>query len=88
MYQLIQYLGRDHNIGVEGLFRKHGNLKKQQALKERLNRGVGLNLDDNEFTVHECAAVLKNFLASLPEPLLTDAYYSAHCQVTKIRCCA
>ena len=81
VYQIIEFLGRENNISVEGLFRKHGNIKKQNALKERLNRGVSLNLDEGEFTVHECAAVLKGFLASLPQPLLTDAYYSAHCQV-------
>ena len=44
-------------------------------------QGVPLYLDDDEFSVHECAGVLKNFLANLPEPLLTDAYYKAHCQV-------
>jgi transcriptional regulator of NAD metabolism len=38
VYQIIEYLGRNHNITCEGLFRKHGNLKKQQALKERLNK--------------------------------------------------
>ncbi|XP_023322416.1 rho GTPase-activating protein 19 isoform X2 [Eurytemora carolleeae] len=81
VYQIIEYLGRSHNITSEGLFRKHGNLKKQQALKERLNKGVPLNLDEDEFSVHECAGVLKNFLANLPEPLLTDAYYRAHCQI-------
>jgi len=85
VYQIIEYLGRPHNITQEGLFRKHGNLKKQQALKERLNKGVALNLDEEEFSVHECAAVLKQFLAMLPEPLLTDAYYRAHCQVPLLR---
>merc|ERR1719450_138664 len=85
VYQIIEYLGRPHNIVQEGLFRKHGNLKKQQALKERLNRGVPLNLDEEEFSVHECAAVLKHFLAILPEPLLTDACYRAHCQVPSLR---
>ena len=44
-------------------------------------QGIPLNLDEDEFSVHECAAVLKTFLANLPEPLLTDAYYRAHCQV-------
>ena len=89
VYQIIEYLGRPHNIVQEGLFRKHGNLKKQQALKERLNKGVALNLDEEEFSVHECAAVLKHFLAILPEPLLTDACYRAHCQVrfTWFPCC-
>ena len=38
VYQIIEYLGRKHNITCEGIFRKHGNLKKQQALKERLNK--------------------------------------------------
>ena len=85
VYQIIEYLGRPHNIVQEGLFRKHGNLKKQQALKERLNKGVALNLDEEEFSVHECAAVLKHFLAILPEPLLTDACYRAHCQVPALR---
>jgi hypothetical protein len=49
-----------------------------------LCKGIPLNLDEDEFSVHECAAVLKNFLANLPEPLLTDAYYRAHCQVLPV----
>ena len=39
VYQLVEYLAREHNIKTEGIFRKHGNLKKQTALKERLNKG-------------------------------------------------
>ena len=73
--QLIEYLRRPENIKVEGIFRKHGNLKKQQTLKERLNKGITVDLDSAEFTVHEVAATLKNFLSDLSEPLLTDAYY-------------
>jgi len=81
VFQIIEFLGRPHNITTEGIFRKHGNLKKQQALKERLNRGIPLDLDDCEFSVHECASVLKQFLANLPQPILTEAYFRAHCQV-------
>ena len=33
------------------------------------------------YTPHGTMQVLKQFLANLPEPLLTDAYYQAHCQV-------
>ena len=80
-YQLVHFLARDSHLKFEGIFRKHGNLKKQAALKERLNKGVAMDLDSGEFSVHECAAVLKSFLAELPEPLLTDAQYRAHCQV-------
>lgn len=52
-----------------------------QVLKERLNRGVPMDFDKGEFSVHECASVLKNFLSELPEPLLTDRFFHAHCQV-------
>ena len=69
VFQIIEFLGRPHNITTEGIFRKHGNLKKQQvllffkgssivstsfvfqALKERLNRGIPLDLDECEFSV-------------------------------------
>ena len=43
-----------------------------------------MNLEDGEFSVHECAAVLKSFLSELSEPMLMDAYYLAHCQVTQL----
>ena len=82
--QLMEYLRRPENLKIEGLFRKHGNLKKQQTLKEKLNKGIVVDLDSGDFTVHECAATLKNFLSDLSEPLLTDAYYSAHCQVVSL----
>ncbi len=42
---------------------------------------MAVDLDAGEFSVHECAAVLKYFLSELKEPLLTDACYRAHCQV-------
>jgi hypothetical protein len=31
--------------------------------------------------VFECASVLKSFLSELPEPLLSDRFFHAHCQV-------
>ena len=45
VFQIIEYLKRPSNLKVEGLFRKHGNLKKQQTLKERLNKGIVIDLD-------------------------------------------
>jgi hypothetical protein len=73
IFQIIQFLDRGNNIEQIGLFRKTGNLQKQKVLKERLNRGVPMDLDKREFSVHECASVLKSFLSELPEPLLTDS---------------
>ena len=80
--QIIEYLKR--NLQVEGLFRKCGNLQKQKALSKRLNSGIPVDLDSGEFSVHEASAVLKTFLSELSEPLLTDAYYKAHCQVAQM----
>ena len=40
-----------------------------------------MDLDKGEFSVHECASVLKSFLSELPEPLLSDRFFHAHCQV-------
>ena len=85
VFQIIKYLKRPDNLKIEGLFRKCGNLKKQQTLKERLNKGIIVDLDYGEFSTHECASTLKTFLSDLPEPLLTDAYYRAHCQVATMK---
>jgi len=84
IYQIIQFLEQPQQIVTEGIFRKHGNLKKQQVLKQMLNQGAVINLDDGEFSVHECASVLKGFLQELPEPLLTDAHFEAHTQVAQM----
>lgn len=46
-----------------------------------MSQGVFLDLDDGRFSVHDCASVLKGFLADLSEPLLTDLHYPAHCQI-------
>lgn len=69
------------DICQEGIFRRSGKMTRQQELKSFLNQGMPLNLDDGHFSVHDCASVLKNFLAELPESLLTDAHYPAYCQI-------
>ena len=72
VFQIIEYLKRPANMKVEGLFRKHGNLKKQQTLKEHLNKGLTVDLDLGDFSVHECAATLKTFLSDLSEPIVSS----------------
>lgn len=69
------------DITVEGIFRRTGALSRQQELRSLLNQGVTLNLDDGTYSVHDCASVLKGFLAELPEPLLTEMHYPAFCQI-------
>ncbi|KXJ81980.1 hypothetical protein RP20_CCG016115 [Aedes albopictus] len=82
--QLIDFLVQEKNISQEGIFRKTGSLQRQSELKNALLHGVPINLEKGDFTAHDCASVLKNFLADLSEPLLTEHYYPAYCQVADL----
>lgn len=72
-----------HGIDIvqEGIFRRTGKLTRQQELKTAMSQGLSLDLNDGRFSVHDCASVLKGFLAELSEPLLTDLHYPTHCQI-------
>lgn len=78
-YSHLFYKFKD--IMQEGIFRRTGKLTRQQDLKNSLYQGIPLNLNDGRYSVHDCASVLKGFLAELPEPLLSDLHYPAHCQI-------
>jgi hypothetical protein len=45
-----------------------GNLKKQQALRERLNRGIAIDLEDGEFTVKNYAESSSIFYLKFARP--------------------
>ncbi|XP_053691330.1 serine-rich adhesin for platelets-like [Sabethes cyaneus] len=81
--QLINFLIQEKNIIQEGIFRKTGSLNRQNELKNGLVQGVTICLEKGDFTAHDCASVLKSFLADLSEPLLTEHYYSAYCQMAQ-----
>ena len=83
-YQLIEFLSREENLTHEGLFRKTGNITRQQELKQGLLSGSSIDFESCVYSPHDCASVLKGFLANLSEPLLTKALYPAHCQVADI----
>ncbi|XP_033340525.2 uncharacterized protein LOC117228697 [Megalopta genalis] len=82
--QLIEYLSKEQNIIQEGIFRRTGKLTRQQDLKSTMYQGISLSLNDGQYSVHDCASVLKGFLAELPEPLLSDLHYPAHCQIAEL----
>ena len=73
---MITISGR--NVVEEGIFRKTGTVRKQQELLDRIERGEDLELEAGNFSIHECASVLKTFLGNLTEPLATNACYKAH----------
>ncbi|XP_057340181.1 uncharacterized protein LOC130677435 [Microplitis mediator] len=81
---LMEYLSKEQCINQEGIFRRTGKLKRQQDLKSLLYQGHPLNLDDGIYSVHDCASVLKSFLAELSEPLLTESHYPVHCQLAEL----
>lgn len=72
------------DIVQEGIFRRTGSMARQHDLRRRINEQSELNLDDGVYTVHDCASVLKGILADLPEPLLTDYFYTAYCQIADL----
>ncbi|XP_008198135.1 rho GTPase-activating protein 19 isoform X2 [Tribolium castaneum] len=84
VYQLIEFLKKEQNIKVEGVFRRTGSLARQQELRNLLSRGVTLELEGGTYSIHDCASVLKGFLAELPDPLLTEAHYPAYCQIAEL----
>lgn len=81
---LVEYLSVEENICQEGIFRRSGKVSRQQELKGLLQQGVCPKLSESKYSVHDVASVLKSFLAELPEPLLTDLYYPAYCQISEL----
>ncbi|XP_058169233.1 nuclear pore complex protein DDB_G0274915 [Anopheles ziemanni] len=82
--QLIAFLEMEENISQEGIFRKTGSVSRQNELKNLLVQSTPFSLDQGDYTAHDCASVLKSFLADLSEPLLTELYYPAYCQVADL----
>uniref|UniRef100_A0A146KR12 Rho GTPase-activating protein 19 n=2 Tax=Lygus hesperus TaxID=30085 RepID=A0A146KR12_LYGHE len=80
--KLITYLTKEENIVQEGVFRRSGKLTRQQELKAALAKNGPVDL--SSYSVHDVASVLKSILAELPEPLLTDMYYPAYCQIADL----
>lgn len=86
IYPLIEFLNMEENMRQEGLFRKTGHLGRQKCLRLKLDR-TEENMKDELmkgfYTAHDCASILKTFLRELPEPLMTDQYYSILCQISE-----
>lgn len=72
------------DVTQEGIFRRTGKLTRQQDLKSQLVNGVEIDLNEGLYSVHDCASVLKTYLAELQEPLLTEVYFPAYCQIAGI----
>ena len=75
---------RKMDLSVEGVFRKNGNIKKQQELVDRVNAEGCDVVNFMEMPVVQLAAVLKRYLRDLPDPLLTHKLYRLWLSAAKI----
>ena len=79
--QVITHIHR--YVMLEGLFRKPGNKSRIELLIAELDRsGVDGVVADTNYSGHDFASVLKQFLSELPEPLLVKRYLDAYLQAS------
>lgn len=75
---LVKFINKNDNYRIEGVFRKSGQISRQQELRNLINCGVEVDLEANRFTPLDCACVLKEFIQKLPEPLLTNNHFNIY----------
>ncbi|KAK5848206.1 hypothetical protein PBY51_005839 [Eleginops maclovinus] len=66
----------NHGLQTVGIFRVGSSKKRVRQLLEDFDRGVDVQLDE-EHSVHDVAALLKEFLRDIPDPLLSRELYPA-----------
>jgi len=73
-------------VHLEGIFRVNGSKKRINDLKSILDtQGNLIDWENQEsFTAHDVASLLKQYLSELPEPLLLNRYLEVHMEISKI----
>lgn len=79
---LLEFL-RNHGMEVEGIFRRSAEVNAIKRLQERVNMGKDIDwLNDPEYVdntpkaVIHASVLLKTFLRSLGEPVITNKLFS------------
>lgn len=75
---------RKMDLSVEGVFRKNGNIKKQQELVDKINVEGCDTVNFMEQPVVQLAALLKRYLRDLPDPLMTHKLYKLWVSAAKV----
>ncbi|XP_036379040.1 rho GTPase-activating protein 6-like [Megalops cyprinoides] len=65
-----------HGLRTVGIFRVGSSKKRVRQLRESFDMGMDVLLDEDH-SVHDVAALLKEFLRDMPDPLLPRELYSA-----------
>ncbi|XP_030635074.1 rho GTPase-activating protein 36 [Chanos chanos] len=75
-----------HTYGLQtvGIFRVGSSKKRVRQLREDFDSGTDVMLDE-EHSVHDVAALLKEFLRDMPDPLLPRELYSAFLYANQLR---
>ncbi|XP_063809562.1 rho GTPase-activating protein 6 isoform X1 [Pseudophryne corroboree] len=66
-----------NGLQTVGIFRVGSSKKRVRQLREEFDRGVDVVLEE-EHSVHDVAALLKEFLRDMPDPLLTRELYTPY----------
>lgn len=67
---------RTMDMSVEGVFRKNGNIKRLNDVKEEIDTKGAVDVDLSKENPVQVAALLKKFLRELPDPLLTHKLHN------------
>ncbi|XP_042620399.1 rho GTPase-activating protein 6-like [Cyprinus carpio] len=70
-----------YGLQTVGIFRVGSSKKRVRQLREAFDQGAEVVLDQRH-SVHDVAALLKEFLRDMPDPLLTRELYSAFISCT------
>ncbi|XP_048884639.1 LOW QUALITY PROTEIN: rho GTPase-activating protein 36 [Brienomyrus brachyistius] len=73
-----------YGLNTVGIFRVGSSKKRVRQLRDDFDMGADVILDD-EHSVHDVAALLKEFLRDMPDPLLPRELYSAFLHTTTLR---
>ncbi|XP_028983154.1 rho GTPase-activating protein 36 isoform X2 [Betta splendens] len=74
----------NHGLQTVGIFRVGSSKKRVRQLREDFDMGVDVQLDE-EHSVHDVAALLKEFLRDMPDPLLPRELYPAFLHANLLR---
>uniref|UniRef100_A0A8C2XK64 Rho GTPase activating protein 36 n=2 Tax=Cyclopterus lumpus TaxID=8103 RepID=A0A8C2XK64_CYCLU len=73
-----------YGLQTVGIFRVGSSKKRVRQLLEDFDKGLDVQLDE-EHGVHDVAALLKEFLREIPDPLLPRELYSAFLHANSLR---
>ncbi|XP_056145802.1 rho GTPase-activating protein 6 [Lampris incognitus] len=74
-----------YGLQTVGIFRVGSSKKRVRQLREEFDQGMEVQLDA-ELSVHDVAALLKEFLRDMPDPLLTRELYTAFVNAMLLDC--